>query len=214
MIQIATEPPQRPEPELSTYSIVSKLEQGLNNSGECEPEDFVDEITTTILFHASDGSEHRVGFAVCRRINIIDSAYTNYAKFDSVDEELVEYYRTLFDSKTDEPRKGLSPIFEDFDQVFIIERMGLLPEHRGLGVGGMVTDRLIYSFASDEALVVACPLPLNRDSGDGSRRMRSHKNRNPESAIASLQAYTRTLGFRQYQTSWYFVREKGEIYQG
>lgn len=144
--------------------------------------------------------------------------------FDGLAATMV-YYEPLFGGPDNGPKKSVLKVMgEAFSSqnVLILDRLEILPEYRGKGVGLVVLRRLIERFEAGAGMVCMKPYPLQFEAGYRDRardrasewdlQMRlSDFSENKKSSTATLQSHYAKLGFKRVPGTDLMIRGTDEL---
>jgi GNAT superfamily N-acetyltransferase len=187
-----------------------------------EPSRFLQEYGGSIEWEDPEGSKPRVTLGSFRAYLVdVAGAITEGESITAVwdtTQSTWSTYEQLFDSDTEElteaaKRTAFGVDYQLNEGVLILDRMAILPEHRGHGLGLLSMKAIIEQFRQACGLVVIKPFPLQFE-GDGP----SHDEWPPNSALelkaysqsmrtalSKLKRYYSCLGFRSVRGTEYMV---------
>ncbi|MBT3388772.1 MAG: GNAT family N-acetyltransferase [Chloroflexi bacterium] len=200
--------------EFNEYGIVFKYSSEYRSVLSDHPGDYATQIDGTIYDALQEeGNPVKIGDFILFTINPFEFGDLNVAPYfdilDAHSEILSGYFPVLFDGVHN---------FEFTDRVeniaftggarrfAIIEVLHIQPEYRGRNLGLLMMSRLIQHFASDAALVVIKPHPLQyslRDEDDP--RPSPYGNMSREDATQKLADYWSKMNFRPVPEHWPFM---------
>lgn len=203
------------------YRVQFTLGQGL--FGDDEDEGIV-EITGNILFmphehhEASPQRETTVGYVngfVIRNEDGVDL----FDACDAHSQELLDIASVLFDPEDDDLRddvdRALQGVIES--NVLVLDRIEVVPEHRGHGVGLAAASRFLKTFSGGCGIAICKPFPLQFEFAakmkpEWVERMGLGKfDQDQNTATPKLEAYWGRLGFERLLDTPYWAMNLGYV---
>jgi len=148
-----------------------------------EPEEYVRPISGYVEFIIGDGhdNEHEgkrerrtiAGRFEASYINVDNSLVAGvklYGLMETYSAENAEVYETLFDPRTDILRKDVKELLGDvtFRNILVINRVGILPTYRGMGIGLAAIWDIIQHHSAGCGIVALKAFPYQFRSGSRS----------------------------------------------
>jgi hypothetical protein len=173
--------------------------------------DFIDEYEGRILYYHQTTTRQRVGrfrASVVRLDDALEAGIPSFELFDGHSQEFAEIWAALFDPKTEDLKDAIRNEFDVFSSsILVLERIEVLPAHRGRSVGLAVASKLIDMLGGMGGLVVCVPSPLqfvekpaSKDSFRSQMRFEDFPT-DRSSVFRRLRHYWSTLGFKQVGSS-------------
>ncbi|WP_152050798.1 hypothetical protein [Tautonia marina] len=171
---------------------------------------YIDVYEGRVIFSPYEGSPERAGSfmaTVLRGTEAISSGYPISELWDYT-QSLHDCYSVLFDPRSDEYKKSIRNRFEPLSlDVLVLDRIEVMPRHRGRYLGLAVADRMINVLGRGCGLVVCRPLPLQfseRVMADPVKRMElaldEFDPQDWDGACSRLRHYWSKLGFERIGT--------------
>jgi hypothetical protein len=186
--------------------------------------DGVVEIKGNILFmsqddyEASPQRETTVGYVsgfVIKNEDGVDLFY----ECDAHSQELIDVVSVLFDPEDEELREDVDQALHGVIQsnVIVLDRIEVVPEHRGHGVGLAAASRFLETFGAGCGIAICKPFPLQFEYGAKKRpewveRMKLGSfEQDQKTATGKLEGYWGRLGFARLLDTPYWAMNLGLV---
>jgi len=136
--------------------------------------------------------------------------------FDAHSQNMYEYYAAIYDPRHPRFKQRLQNLFNwpiSGNNLFVVDRLEILPEFRGYGFGLKIIDFLIARLGLGAGLVAIKPYPLQFETNVGkydqewtSKMRLGDLSKNEKQAFKILQDYYSKLGFIKFPKTPYMVR--------
>jgi GNAT superfamily N-acetyltransferase len=128
-------------------------------------------------------------------LNEADAAgWSSFEVFDCIGPEAFEVFLEMTKDEGKEWREEVNPFEHGDGHVFVIERMGLDPAHRGQGVAAKAVKRMCALFAKGLTVLQRVPLRYTAEE-----EFEPYEGEDEEEAKESLEAFWRSVGFERLE---------------
>lgn len=178
--------------------------------GEIEGDRYIQKVKATIVKTDDNGNEQIIGKGDIKILLLEQAMNDNYSIYDVFDtyEYTMRIGSMIYDFENFELKEDLQNELFGFEMmsnsnICIFERMVILPEYRGLGIGAKFVKDKYKFFSSACGLIVIQPFPLQLESIGPSGRTDAFESKmeyesmeqNAEKAAKSLKKYYKRLGY-------------------
>ncbi len=206
----------RPPAPAELYTMRWWCDAPVRNTGE-PAFDFIDDIRGSVLFH-HNGRRQRIGRFLLHRVRLAEAWQHGWSPCDVLGAhscDLTAIGFPLLDPENGDLRESIKDKFYAIGVVMtVLNRVEILPEHRGNGLGLAVVDRLLDTLCPPTELVVTSPVPIQFLKGfdDAARRdqfaarlQMDQFTTSPTRAISKLRRYWSKLGFQRLDKTDVYV---------
>jgi GNAT superfamily N-acetyltransferase len=131
-----------------------------------EPDDFITVYHGDVIA-IGDDEEQKIGtisIYMVERGRAQDEGESLFEIMDCLNADSCDCFENLFDSETEELKPEVTHLCSEDRQfqhdLMLIERLELIPEHRGQGIGKSVALRIIQKFGTNCGVIACKPFPL------------------------------------------------------
>ncbi len=198
-----SKPPKTVANTLGGYVLRATAEAHVARTGE--PDDFVDEFQGDVLAWQGEQRRVRAGrfrVLIVRLGDAFEAGMPFLHVFDDHSDELLEYWKPLFNPNESDFKEAISREFDIFHiNLMVLDHVEILPAHRGRFLALAVASKLIEMFAGGCGLVVCKPFPLqlsragNPEKAWSTRMKLADFDQQSTRATARLRDYWGKLGF-------------------
>jgi GNAT superfamily N-acetyltransferase len=131
-----------------------------------EPDDFITVYRGDVIA-IGDDDEQKIGIVsiyMVERGRALDEGQSLFEIMDCLDADSYDCFENLFDSETEELKPQVTHLCSEDRQfqhdLMLIERLELIPDYRGQGIGKAVALRVIQKLGTNCGVIACKPFPL------------------------------------------------------
>lgn len=150
--------------ELSHFKVIFNFESFLCSN---EPNNYIKEIEAQLVTQNASASDKNaiVGVANIYKVELgraMNERQSTAEIFDSFNDELFDYYETLFDLESEEFNLNLEKLAEPGmgSDLLIIDKVEIIPNYRGMNLGLVLAQEAISNLSGGCQYVTLRPFPL------------------------------------------------------
>lgn len=150
--------------EISNFKVIFNFESVLCSN---EPHDYIKEIEAQLVIQNISTPDKNVivGVANIYKVELgraMNERQSTTEIFDSYNDELFDYYETLFDLESEEFNLNLEKLAEPGmgSDLLIIDKVEILPKYRGMNLGLVLAQEAISNLSGGCQYVTLRPFPL------------------------------------------------------
>jgi GNAT superfamily N-acetyltransferase len=173
-----------------------------------DPSDYITVYEGNIIGMADDESEHKIGTLILYMVEAgraMNEGVSLFDVMDCLDGDSCDCFANLYDLDTEQLKPEVEKLISEDRatrwDIMLIERLELLPEYRGRGLGKSIALRAIEKLGENCGVITCLPVPL-QFSGFGP------SNKKPKGMALAQQrvrGFWESVGFARIRRSDYYV---------
>jgi GNAT superfamily N-acetyltransferase len=175
------------------------------------PDDFITVYEGNIIGMADDDSEEKIGTLILYIVEVgraMNERISLFDVMDCLDGDSCDCFANLFDPETEHLKPEVERLVSENRatqwDIMLIERLELVPEYRGRGLGRKVALRAIQKFGENCGIITCVPVPL-QFSGLGPN---DERPKGLKSAQRHVRNFWQSVGFGRIPSSDYYIWPK------
>ncbi|MFC6645522.1 hypothetical protein ACFQBQ_07970 [Granulicella cerasi] len=173
-----------------------------------DPSDYITVYEGNIIGMADDDSEQKIGTLILYMVEAgrtMNEGVSLFDVMDCLDGDSCDCFENLFDPDSEQLKPEVEKLISEDRaaqwDIMLIERLELVPEYRGRGLGKSVALRAIQKFGENCGVITCVPVPL-QFSGLGRN---DRKPRGMTLAQRRVREFWEDVGFDRVPNSDYFI---------
>jgi GNAT superfamily N-acetyltransferase len=161
-----------------------------------EPNEYIDEFKGRLVYTSMEEETQfdtepagQIRIYIYRFWDAQEHRVSSHDVFDADSEEMLDWYKLLFNPKTQCFNKHVADLHDQIvtpEDILILDEVEVVPEHRGVGLGLALVSRMIDTLSTGVGIVVTNPFPSE-----------THPIYSESKSIQKLRDYWSKLGFKR-----------------